>query len=463
MPDVNPTIPPMPYNSSSYSDGTNTVNVYVTPVATTAPTITIDSYSEVDPYSSGSPHFYTSAVGYNYVIYYYGYDIQVSNTRTGLSAGVNPVVLHPNFVTSDGNNNAIGLQLYILFYSDTTYRTNQNWPDTLPSNYNPGVGSNANPGGVQLGCIITILPCTEPLGLGLTPQSNQDTQVSLSWSAPSDTGGVAITDYVVQYSTDQSAWTTVSHQPSSATSITVTGLTNDTLYYFKVAAVNQYCNNGGPGSGPFSQIINATPSTVPGAPTGLTAASNQNTQSTLSWTAPTSDGGLAITDYVVQYSTDQSAWTTFTHLPSASQTITVTGLINGTPYYFQVAAVNANPNSPGPYSTTANATPSTVPGAPTGLTAASNQNAQVQLNWTAPTSDGGLAITDYVVQYSTDQSAWTTFTHLPSASQTITVTGLINGTPYYFQVAAVNANPNSPGPYSTTANATPSTVPGAPT
>ncbi|NDC25884.1 MAG: BspA family leucine-rich repeat surface protein, partial [Proteobacteria bacterium] len=63
-------------------------------------------------------------------------------------------------------------------------------------------------------------------------------QVSLSWSAPSDDGGSAITDYVVQYSANGSTWTSFSDGTSSLTSATVTGLTPGTAYVFQVAATN---------------------------------------------------------------------------------------------------------------------------------------------------------------------------------------------------------------------------------
>ena len=66
-----------------------------------------------------------------------------------------------------------------------------------------------------------------------------NTQVSLTWAAPTYNNGAAITDYIIQYSSNSgSSWTTFSHAVSTATSITVTGLTNGTVYIFRVAAVN---------------------------------------------------------------------------------------------------------------------------------------------------------------------------------------------------------------------------------
>lgn len=64
-----------------------------------------------------------------------------------------------------------------------------------------------------------------------------DGQVALTWTAP--TGGLTPTDYIVQYSSNGgSSWTTFSDGVSTATSATVTGLTNGTGYIFRVIAVN---------------------------------------------------------------------------------------------------------------------------------------------------------------------------------------------------------------------------------
>lgn len=66
-----------------------------------------------------------------------------------------------------------------------------------------------------------------------------DTQVSLSWTAPTYNNGAAITDYTIQFSSNSgSSWSTFAHDASSSPSITVTGLTNNTAYIFRVAAIN---------------------------------------------------------------------------------------------------------------------------------------------------------------------------------------------------------------------------------
>ena len=75
----------------------------------------------------------------------------------------------------------------------------------------------------------------------------------------------------------------------------------------------------------------------------------------------------------------------------------------------------------------------TVPDAPTNLLAVGGDG-QVVLTWEAPEDDGGTAITDYEVRI--DQTGeWIS---IGSTDTTHTVTGLVNGTAYVFQVRAVN-------------------------
>ena len=73
-----------------------------------------------------------------------------------------------------------------------------------------------------------------------------------------------------------------------------------------------------------------------------------------------------------------------------------------------------------------------VPGAPTtvGVTAG---KASVKVTWKAPSSNGGSAITHYVIKSSAGKSV--TVGNVTSD----TVTGLTNGTAYTFTVAATNA------------------------
>ncbi len=179
---------------------------------------------------------------------------------------------------------------------------------------------------------------------------------------------------------------------------------------------------------PTASVSFTTPPSVPGAPGTPTAVAG-NTQATVTWTAPTSNGGSPITSYTVT-STPGSHTCTWTTGPLSC---TVTGLTNGTPYTFTVKATNAvGPSVASP--TSNSVTPATVPGAPGTPTAVAG-NTQATVTWTAPTSNGGSPITSYTVT-STPGSHTCTWTTGPLSC---TVTGLTNGTPYTFTVKATNA------------------------
>jgi fibronectin type 3 domain-containing protein len=264
-----------------------------------------------------------------------------------------------------------------------------------------------------------------PVNLTATPG---DSQIALAWTAPVS-GGSPITSYAI---TRTPGGTT----STSATSQIVAGLTNGTLYSFSVSAVNAV------GTGPAA-AASATPAVVPAAPKGFVAAPG-NLQLSLSWTAP-ANGGSPITSYSLTRSPGAFATTT------SSTSLAMTGLTNGTSYTVTVAA--ANTLGTGPVTTTAG-TPCTTPDAPTGFTA-TRGNGQVTLAWAAPGNTGGSAIAGYTVtrnpgNVSTDAAAGATG---------LTVTSLTNGTLYTFAIVAVSACGVSVG---ASAQATPATVPGAP-
>jgi len=85
-----------------------------------------------------------------------------------------------------------------------------------------------------------------------TSASASTSSVLVTWNVTSATTGInAPTDFVVLYSTDPSAtanntWRIFNHAPlgPAATSLTVTGLTPSTTYYFQVAGVNSFAAPG---------------------------------------------------------------------------------------------------------------------------------------------------------------------------------------------------------------------------
>ena len=79
-----------------------------------------------------------------------------------------------------------------------------------------------------------------------------------------------------------------------------------------------------------------------------------------------------------------------------------------------------------------------VPGAPTNP-AAYRGDGRIRVTWEAPASNGGSAITDYVIQYSlSSSSGWTTYSDGTSTSTQVFVEYIATGS-YYIRIAAVNA------------------------
>jgi hypothetical protein len=90
----------------------------------------------------------------------------------------------------------------------------------------------------------------------------------------------------------------------------------------------------------------------------------------------------------------------------------------------------------------------TVPGAPTSLSATPS-GTQVVLNWTAPSNNGGVAISDYVVEFQEGSGSWQTFSDGVSSSTSATITGLIGTSNYNFRVSAKNDGSGYSGPGTT--------------
>jgi uncharacterized protein (TIGR03437 family) len=266
-----------------------------------------------------------------------------------------------------------------------------------------------------------------------------DGQATISFSAPASNGGAPIIHFTV---TSSPGGLIVS---GATGPLTITGLINGTAYTFTVTATNSA------GTGPGSSASNSvTPqATVPGAPRNVSAAASSG-QATISFTAPTSTGGSAITGYTITSSPGGLT------VSGPAGPLTITGLTNGTVYTFTVTATNSAGTGPG--STSNSVTPQSsvgVPGAPRNLSAAGG-NAQATISFTPPASNGGAPIIEYTVT-----STPGGFTASGPAGP-LTIVGLTNGIAYTFTVTATNDA--GTGPRSSVSNSiTPrANVPGAP-
>jgi hypothetical protein len=263
-----------------------------------------------------------------------------------------------------------------------------------------------------------VIPRTVPSAPNSVTTAFGNTEVSLTWNAPTIDGGASISGYRVVSTPGSKTCTT----DALTTACTITGLTNGTAYTFAVTAQNSE------GSSSAATSASVTPATKPSAPVAPSVTSTTNGAVALSVTAP-ANGGAAITSYVVTSNPEGKTCTA----TAASRACTVSGLTNGTTYTFTATATNiAGTSDASPAS--ANAIPRTNPGAPTGFIATFG-NASVSLSWSAPADNGGFAISSYKV---TDANSGVTRCTVSAPATTCTVTGLTNGSTYSFRVVATN-------------------------
>lgn len=208
----------------------------------------------------------------------------------------------------------------------------------------------------------------------------------------------------------------------------VSDLTGGQAYEFVVTSLDTGTNTQAAATG-----VNFTAQTIPTAPT-VSAPTVADGQVTLNWGAPTSAGGLSITEYVV---TD-GAGNTATKA-AGSSTHTFTGLTNGTGYTFTVKAKNALGYSQA--TSFSLATPVSVPSAPA-QPSVSGSSDSVTATWTAPAT-GGSAITGYKLYLLNSGVASASDLTVDSGTLTKTFSGLSDGS-YTVQVIATNSIGDSP-------------------
>jgi uncharacterized protein YgiM (DUF1202 family) len=208
---------------------------------------------------------------------------------------------------------------------------------------------------------------------------------TLTWTAPADDGGEALTGYKAYYDFSDSGSPTLitSAISASATSYTATGLTDALLYYFYVVATN------GQGDSDYSSYLTATPNpTQPSAPQSFAVSSRGDGFVTLTWAAPSDTGGTGVPiDHYMVYKDGASGTSV------SGTTYSWTGLTNGESHEFSVIAYNSATSGMPAY-VTSNAVG--TPGAPTIGTNVAGYT-QIDITWAPSSTTGGNPIQSYKV------------------------------------------------------------------
>jgi hypothetical protein len=95
-----------------------------------------------------------------------------------------------------------------------------------------------------------------PTGLSTT---SGNSQISLSWTPPINTGGISIIDYIIEYKNNDTdnTWQIFNDGISSSLSATITGLINNNSYSFRIKSVNSF------GESLYSSTVSASPGSTP--------------------------------------------------------------------------------------------------------------------------------------------------------------------------------------------------------
>ncbi|WP_344229552.1 fibronectin type III domain-containing protein [Microbacterium binotii] len=267
----------------------------------------------------------------------------------------------------------------------------------------------------------------------LAQRSATPTGLSIGWQAPASDGGAQLTGYLVRVALGDAVTTLT--VDASITEISVGELAPATDYSITVTAMNSV------GAGPASSALIArtadAPVALPGVPRQVSAVATSATAAQVSWQAPASDGGAAISAYdVVITRGGQSAPA---QVVVTGTTAIVSGLLPDTSYAVTVAARNsAGTGEASPqvtFTTPATVPTATAPSAPGAPRLVASTARTVSLTWDAPSSDGGSPITEYRVRVfgGTQEGAV-----VPAESTALTVANLIPDTEYVFTVEALN-------------------------
>lgn len=249
---------------------------------------------------------------------------------------------------------------------------------------------------------------------------------TLSWSAVS-----GATKYRLEVSADASFATTFLAQDDIATTnLALSGLSPNTLYYWRVRAANTTTTSN------WSAVWNFT--TLPAAPVAPTLAAPANGavdipfNPTLSWNTVS-----GATKYRVEVSADNSFATTFLAQDDILTTsLPLTGLLPGTVYYWRVRGSNiaGNGNWSSVSSFTTLPLPPVAPALGTPVNGATNIPSNQSLSWNAVSG-----ATKYRVEVSDVANFSTTFLAQDNVVTTsLALSNLLTNTVYYWRVRASN-------------------------
>ncbi|XP_066559659.1 immunoglobulin-like and fibronectin type III domain-containing protein 1 isoform X2 [Amia ocellicauda] len=164
--------------------------------------------------------------------------------------------------------------------------------------------------------------------------------ITLSWSAPHNTGGSRIAGYIVEKRKKGSnIWSRVSDEPIQERKFAVKDIVEGQQFEFRVSAIN--VSGAGEPSVPSDFIFARDPMKPPGKIQNLKVTDSSYTTLSLSWAKPNEDEGDAAKGYYVEIkSADSLHWRRCNAAPIGLNSYTIKGLKSMGMYFIRVVAAN---------------------------------------------------------------------------------------------------------------------------
>ena len=348
---------------------------------------------------------------------------------------VNTIKVQWETPSDDGGTSIIGYNLYlndklvdkvdnnILTYTFTDIKSISTIQNIKITAYNViGEGSEAS----LLNQYATTVPAKVA---AIRLLSSSTTSIQIEWDAPFDNGGSVIVSYDVRRDNGGNVYEAPVNVPS-AMNYLFSGLSNTVGYYnFQVRANNIN------GNGPWSNYKSFYAASKPTIVQNLVISKQSTTEIIFKWDPPTDNGGCSIYNYKIYYHDENSLDNTLlSTLLSTSLEFTFNSLYHIQPslyYTFTIIAVNcAYESDKAEISAYSASVPDKVP-----LLKVKEYSSttSIKLEWSGSFYNGGMPLIKYEVYK--DSALLSSITDLSTFT---TVSGLVLGTAYQFDIKAVN-------------------------